>query len=49
VHYTFGVEYSWGHYHHYPRYYGGYHYRSYPRTRVYTGGGGRVYRYTSGH
>lgn len=54
VHYTFGVSYGWGYRHYYPRYYGHYHYggyryHSYPRTRVYRGSGGRVYRYTSGH
>jgi len=49
VHYTFGVSYSYGHYRRYPRYHSSYRYRSYPRTRVYSGSGGRVYRYTSGH
>jgi len=50
VTYTVGVGYTWGHYH-YPRYYSRYEYRHrrYPRTRVYRGSGGRVYRYTSGH
>ena len=46
VTYTVGVGYSWGRYR-YPRYYT--RYRSYPRTRVIKGSGGRVYRYTSGH
>jgi hypothetical protein len=48
VTYSLGFEYSWGHYRHYPRY-EGYRYHSYPRTRVYSGSGGRVYRYTSRH
>jgi len=52
VTWTFGLGYSWGHYYHRDRYYGGryhggYRYHSYPRTRVYRSGG-RVYRYTSG-
>ena len=49
VTYSIGIGYTWGHYRHYPRYYGHYRYRShrYPRTRVYRSSG-RVYRYTSG-
>jgi hypothetical protein len=49
--YTVGVGYTWGHRYHYPRYHGRYEYRyrHQPRTRVYRGSGGRVYRYTSGH
>jgi hypothetical protein len=48
VTWTFGMEYSWGHYYHHDRYYGGYRYHAYPRTRVYHSGG-RVYRYTGRH
>ena len=46
VTYSFGVGYTWGR--HYPRYHSHYRHRHYPRTRVYRGSGGRVYRYTSG-
>ncbi len=52
VTYSLGVGYTWGH-HHYPRHRSRYRYgdhdRHHPRTRVYRGSGGRVYRYTSGH
>jgi hypothetical protein len=49
VTYSIGFGYTWGHYHHYPRYRSHYRYERYPRTRVIQGSHGRVYRYTGRH